>query len=115
MSYPVLIGYHPRSHPSKGCAKLEILEDNDAVIKSTINGRSPELRHVPRVHRVDLDWLWERIRIDPGISIKHVVTKLQIADMLTKANFQANNGGYYADWLSVVITIQLDWNPYIMA
>ena len=77
----------PSLPPVKGYGKLEILEDNDAVIKSTINGRSPKLRHVPRVQNVDLDWLWERIRVDPGISIKHVITKLQIADMLTKANF----------------------------
>ena len=41
------------------------------------------MRHVPRTHRVDLDWLFERLREDPGISIRHVGTKNQIADMLT--------------------------------
>ena len=47
-------------------------------------GRSPALRHVTRTHRADLDWLFERIRTDPGIRIKFVGTKEQIADIFTK-------------------------------
>ena len=47
------------------------------------------MRHVARTHRVDLDWLFHLIRMDPCISIKFVVTKQQIADMLTKAQFSA--------------------------
>ena len=45
-------------HPN---AKLVVMEDNEAVIKMIIKGRSPTLRHVSRTHRVDLDWLFERI------------------------------------------------------
>ena len=55
----------------------------------TIKGRSPNMRHVARTHRVDLDWLFERIREDPGISIKHLPTKQQLADILTKGSFTA--------------------------
>ena len=55
--------------------------------KQTIKGRSPNMRHVSRTHRVDLDWLWERIREDPGIYIKDVGTKEQIADVFTKRSF----------------------------
>ena len=66
-----------------------ILEDNDAVIKMTIKGRSPQMRHVARTHRIDLDWLFERIRDDPGINIKYVGTKEQIADIFTKGSFTA--------------------------
>ena len=55
----------------------------------TIKGRSPAMRHVARTHRVDLDWLWERIRVDPGIFIKYVGTKEQIADVFTKGQFSA--------------------------
>ena len=72
---------------SKGTAKAILLEDNEAVIKMTIKGRSPNMRHVARTHRVDLDWLFERIREDPGISIRYVNTKDQIADLLTKGAF----------------------------
>ena len=46
---------------SSGLGKCIIFEDNDAVIKQCIKGRSPAMRHVARTHRVDLDWLWERI------------------------------------------------------
>jgi hypothetical protein len=83
--------YVPPSLPkSSGLGKLYTLEDNDAVIKMTIKGRSPNLRHVGRTHRVDLDWLFERIRKDPGIFIKFVGTKEQSADILTKGSFTAD-------------------------
>ena len=44
--------------------KLYIFLDNEAVIKIIIKSRSPNLRHVPRTHRVALDWLPGRI-MDP--------------------------------------------------
>jgi hypothetical protein len=40
------------NHPK---ARLLIMEDNDGVIKMCIKGRSPNMRHVGRTHRVDLD------------------------------------------------------------
>ena len=55
-----------------------------------IKGRSPNLRHVGRTHRVDLDWLFERIMKDPGIFVKYVGTKEQLADILTKGSFTAD-------------------------
>ena len=42
-------------------ALLYVFEDNEAVIKMIIKGRSPTMRHVSRTHRVPLDWLFERI------------------------------------------------------
>ena len=65
------------------------MEDNDAVIKMIVKGRSPNLRHVGRTHRVDLDWLFERIMNDPGIYVKYVGFKEQLADILTKGSFTA--------------------------
>ena len=38
-------------------ALFYVFEDNEAVIKMIIKGRSPTLRHVSRTHRVALDWL----------------------------------------------------------
>ena len=58
-----------------------------------IKGRSPAMRHVARTHRIDLDWLWERMRTDPGVFIKYVGTKEQIADMFTKGSFSADQWG----------------------
>ena len=68
-------------------ALLYILEDNEAVIKMIIKGRSPTMRHVSRTHRVALDWLFDRINLDPKIQIKYVDTKHQLADTLTEGNF----------------------------
>ena len=66
---------------------LNIFEDNEAVIKMIIKGRSPTMRHVTRTHRVALDRLLDRINLDPKIQIKYIDTKNQLADMLTKGNF----------------------------
>ena len=68
-------------------ALLYVLEDNEAVIKMILNGRSPTMRHVSRTHRVALDWLFDRINLDSKIQIKYIDTKNQLADILTKGNF----------------------------
>ena len=84
------IGFVPPSLPiCFGRGKLYALEDNDAVIKMIVKGRSPNLRHVSRTHRVDLDWLFERISKDPGVFVKYVGTKEQLGDILTKVSFTA--------------------------
>ena len=41
-------------------ALLYVFEDNEAVIKMIIKGRSATMRHVSRTHRVALDWLFDR-------------------------------------------------------
>ena len=68
-------------------ALLYVFEDNEAVIKMIIKGRSLTKRHVSRTHRVALDWLFDRINLDPKIQIKYVDTITQLADILTKGNF----------------------------
>ena len=67
-------------------ALLYVFEDNEAVIKMIIKGRSPTMRHVSRTHRVALDWLFDRINLDSQIQIKYIDTKNQLADILTKGN-----------------------------
>ena len=62
-------------------------EEKEEVIKMIIKGRRPTMRHVSRTHRVALDWLLDRINLDPKIQIKYIDTKNQLADMLTKGNF----------------------------
>ena len=68
-------------------ALLYVFEDNEAVIKMIIKGRSPTMRHVSRTHRVALDWLFDRINLDSKIQIKYIDTKNQLADILTKGSF----------------------------
>ena len=67
-------------------ALLYVFEDNEAVIKMIIKGRSPTMRHVSRTHRVALDWLFDRINLDSKIQIKYIDTKNQLADILTQGN-----------------------------
>ena len=69
-------------------ALFYVFEDNEAVIKTIIEGRSPTMRHVSRTHRVALGWLFDRINFDPKIRIKYIDTKNhQLADIVTKGNF----------------------------
>ena len=68
-------------------ASLCVFEDNEAVIKMIIKGRSPTMRRVSRTHRVALDWLFDRINLDSKIQIKYTDTKNQFADILTKGSF----------------------------
>ena len=74
-------------HSSRQEALLCVFEDSEAVIKMIMKGRSPSMRHVSRTHRVALDWLFDRINLDPKIQIKYIDTKNQLADILTKGNF----------------------------
>ena len=64
-----------------------LFEDDEAVIKMIIKGLSPTMRHVSRTHRFALDWLFDRINVDPKIQIKCVDTKHQLSGILRKGNF----------------------------
>ena len=80
---------------------MYIFEDNEAVIKMIIKGRSPTMRHVSRTHRVALDWLFDRIHLDPKIQIKYIDTKNQLADTLTKGNFTRDDWNHLLCLLNI--------------
>ena len=82
-------------------ALLYEFEDNDAVIKMIIKGRSPTMRHVSRSHRVALDWLLDRINLDTNIQIKFFDTKNQLEDMLTKGTFTRDEWNHLSCWFNV--------------
>ena len=85
---PTNIDHIPSKTQNSGSsAMLYVFEDNEAVIKMIIKGRSPSMRHVSRTHRVALDWLFDRINLDPKIQISYIDIKHQLADMLTNGNF----------------------------
>ena len=73
-------------------AMLYTFEDNEAVIKMIIKGRSPTMRHVSRTHSAARDWLFDRRNLDYQIQIKYVDTKNQVADILTTGNFTRDEG-----------------------
>ena len=80
---------HVPSSGTHSCsnAMLHVFEDNEAVIKMIIKGRSPTMRHVSRTHRVALDWLFDRINLDSKIQIRYIDAEHQLANILTKGNF----------------------------
>ena len=85
---PTNIDHIPSNTTHSGSsAMLYVFEDNEAVFKMVIKGRSPTMRHVSRTHRVVLDWLFDMINLDPKIQNRCIDTKHQLADMLTKWNF----------------------------
>ena len=59
----VFANFHNSSHSTQ----LYTFEDNVAVIQMINKGRSPNLRHGTRTHRVALDWLFERMNLDHSI------------------------------------------------
>ena len=63
---------------------LIIAEDNQAVIKIVQKARSTALRHLPRTHRIDLQWLFE-VCSNPHVCMRYVGTLQQVADLMTKA------------------------------
>ena len=87
MIWTMLISFPSNVKSSRQEALLYVFEDNEAVIKMIIKGRIPTMRHVSTTHRVALDWLFDRINLDPKIQTKYTDTKNQLADILTKGNF----------------------------
>ena len=87
MSWIMLIFIPSNVQSSHQEALLYVFEDNEAVIKMIMKGRSPTMRYVSRPHRVALDWLFNRINLDSKIQIKFIDTKNQLADKVTKGNF----------------------------
>ena len=74
----------PRFQPSKTTLMWAMLKFGAMLhIFWGQRSRSPTMRHVSRTHRVALDWLFDRINLDPKIQTKYVDTKHQFADILT--------------------------------
>ena len=59
-------------------------QDNASVIQIVHGGYRPKLRHMKKVHKLNLPSLYEVFE-DPKVKLQHVKTTLQRADPLTKA------------------------------
>ena len=92
---------HPNVQSARQEAVLYVFEDDEAVIKMIIKGRSPTMRHVSRTHRVALDWLFDRINMDSKIHIKYIDTKNQFADILTKVNFTRDEWTHFLSLFNI--------------
>ena len=91
----------PNVQSARQEALLYVFEDNEAVIKMIIKGRSPTMRHVSRTPRVALDWLFDRINLDSKIQIKYIDTENQLADILTKGNFTRDEWNHLLHLLNI--------------
>lgn len=96
------VDYVPPNLPKpNGRAKLVLLEDNDPVIQICIKGRNPTLRHMPRIHRVNIDATYERIREDPCDYMRYWPKQYQLADILTKPSFTGK------PWKQLLVLLQI--------
>ena len=86
-------------------ALLYVFEDNEAVIKMIVKGKSPTMRHVSRTYRIALDLLFDRINLGSKIQIKYIDTKNQLADMLTKGNFTRDEWNHLLCFLALAISV----------
>ena len=82
-------GFVPRTYAKPREENILIMEDNEPVIKMTIKGRSPNLRHLLRTHRVHLVFIFDCFRNNLGVPIRLVGTNKQMADALTDGQFTA--------------------------
>ena len=68
---------------------LNVMEDNQATLHVCARGRSTNLRHVSRTHRVNLDFLYDISLHSPHIYLQYVRTSSQAADIFTKGKFSS--------------------------
>ena len=97
---------------SVSTAMLNVFEDNEAVIKMIIKGRSPTMRHVSRTHRVALDWLFDRINLDPKFQIRYIDTKHHLADMLSKGSFTRDEWVHLLRFLNIMNFLYVFLHPF---
>ena len=67
-------------------AMSHVFEDNEVVMKMIIEEKSNNETRVKNP-QIALDWLVDRINLDPKIQIRYIDTKHQLAGKLTKGNF----------------------------
>ena len=91
-----------------------VFEDTAAVIQMIKKGRSPNLKHVTRTHRVDLGrFVWES---EPGSFYfwsKYVRVTDQLADLLTKGIFTTLRVAFIVDFMATQTTVWINWCPQL--
>ena len=79
-------------HSTRKEALLCVFEDNEAVIKMILKEGVSQWDMFPESTVLPVDWLFDRINLDPKIQIKYIDTKNQLADILTKGISHVTNG-----------------------
>ena len=92
----------PQTHTLlKVSLNCTFFEDNEAVSKMIIKGRSPTMRHVSRTTLLLIGYSTASIRT-PKFQIKYVDTKKQLADMSTKGNFTRDEWDHLLRLLNIM-------------
>ena len=86
-------------------ALLYVFEDNEAVIKMIIKGRSPTMRHVSRTHRVALDWFFDRINLTPKSRSNTSTPKTNSQTCLPREISHVMNGMIFGVCLPLAISV----------
>ena len=86
--------------------RLNIMEDNQSTIRIVKSGYSAKLRHVNRVHEVDLSSIKEQLE-DGYIEIQYVDTCNQAADLFTKA-LEPQKWGPALHMLNIIVRPRTD-------
>ena len=98
ISFPQTSNFHQE-------ALLYVFEDNEAVIKMIIKGRSPTMRHFSRTHRVALDWLFDPINLDPNFKSNILTPKTNSHMCQPRAISHVTNGIIYCVCLISAISV----------
>ena len=70
----------------------------DTVIQMINKGRSPNLRHVTRTHRVDLDCFFERVNLDNSILFKILANMRSVGGYFDKGNVHHDAMAFFVDF-----------------
>ena len=62
--------------------------------------RPTALRHLPRTHRIDVNWLFE-VCGSPEVIVRYANTKQQIADLMTKALTKPETWQHLCDFAQI--------------
>ena len=63
---------------------LTCQQDNASVIQLVHGGYSPKLRHLKKVHKINLSALYEVFN-SPDVMLQYIKSAMQLADPFTKA------------------------------
>ena len=60
------------------------------------------MRHASKTHRGALDWLFDRINLDPQTEIEHIDTKNQLVVILTNGNFTRDEWNHLLTLFNII-------------
>ena len=92
-----------------------LFENSVAVIQMINPGRNPHFTHVTRTHRVDLDWLCGRVKVDRFILITFVWTNDQVGKYSDKGNVFQDPVAFIVTFVARQTTLWIKWCPQLFS